>query len=59
MLKNNILATNLVYVTIFHNKRNIQKYIKILDRIFSDISKKNLNDILKSDLCYKPIKRIN
>ena len=42
-----------------HNKRNIQKYIKIVDRIFSDISKKNLNDILKSDLCYKPIKRIN
>ena len=29
MLKNKILATNLIYVTIFHNKNNIKKYIKI------------------------------
>ena len=40
MLKNKILATNLIYVTIFHNKNNIKKYIVILDKIFSEISKK-------------------
>lgn len=59
MLKNKILATNLIYVTIFHNKHNIKKYVKILDKVFSDISKKNIKKILKSDLCFKPIKRIN
>ena len=59
MLKNKILATNMIYITIFHNKNNIQKYIKILDKVFYDISKKNINSILKSDLCFKPINRIN
>ena len=59
MLKNKILATNMIYITIFHNKNNIQKYIKILDKVFYDVSKKNINSILKSDLCFKPINRIN
>jgi len=59
MLKNNILATNVVYINIFHSKNNIKKYIKILDMIFKDISKKNIKNILNSKECYKPIKRIN
>ena len=59
MLKNKILATNLIYITIFHNKINIKKYIKILDKIFYDISKKDIKKILKSRTCFKPINRIN
>jgi len=59
MLKNKILATNLIYVTIFHNRNNIKKYIKILDKVFRDISKKNIKSILKSKVCFKPINRIN
>ena len=59
MLKNKILATNMIYINIFHNKKNIQKYIKVLDKIFYDISKKDLKKILKSRVCYKPINRIN
>ena len=59
MLKNYILATNVIYINIFHTKNNIKKYIKILDRIFKDISKNNINNILKSKECFKPIKRIN
>ena len=59
MLKNKILATNLIYITIFHNKKNIKKYIKILEKVFSDISKKNIKNILKSKICFKPINRIN
>ena len=59
MLKNKILATNMIYITIFHNKNNIKKYIKVLDKVFFDISKKKLKDILKSQLCFKPINRIN
>ena len=49
----------MIYVTVFHNKDNIKKYVKILDKIFSDISKKNLRNILKSKLIFKPINRIN
>jgi glutamate-1-semialdehyde aminotransferase len=59
MLKNKILATNMIYISVFHNKENIQKYIKILDKIFHKIKNKNINSILKSKLCFKPINRIN
>tara|TARA_B100000242_G_scaffold292821_1_gene269150 strand:- start:559 stop:1851 length:1293 start_codon:yes stop_codon:yes gene_type:complete len=59
MLKNKILATNMIYITIFHNKYNVQKYKKILDKIFYDISKKNIKKILKTKICFKPIRRIN
>ena len=59
MLKNKILATNLVYVNIFHNKKNISIYSKILDKIFYDISTKNIKKRLKSKISYTPIKRIN
>ena len=59
MLKNKILATNTIYITIFHNKKNIKKYLKILDKIFYDISKKNIKKILTSRVCFKPINRIN
>jgi len=59
MLINKILATNVIYITIFHNKDNIKKYIKILDKVFYDISKKDIKSILKSKVCFKPINRIN
>ena len=59
MLENKILATNTIYVTIFHNRNNIKKYINILDKVFRDISKKNIKNILKSKVCFKPINRIN
>jgi len=59
MLKNKILATNMIYITIFHNKDNIKKYVKILDKVFKDISEKKIKNILKSKVCFKPINRIN
>ena len=59
MLKNNILATNMVYVTIFHDKKNIKKYINVLDNVFCDISENNNQNIPKSEICYKPINRLN
>tara|TARA_B100001093_G_scaffold439840_1_gene440016 strand:- start:2810 stop:4102 length:1293 start_codon:yes stop_codon:yes gene_type:complete len=59
MLKNKILASNMIYITIYHNKDNIKKYIKILDKVFYDISKKNIKSIIKSKVCFKPIHRIN
>ena len=59
MLRNKILASNLIYITIFHSPNNIKKYVKTLDQIFFDISKKNIKNILKSKTCFKPINRIN
>ena len=37
-----------VHATEFHNKRNIRRHIKISVKRLSDISKKYINDILKS-----------
>ena len=59
MIKNKILATNVIYITIHHKKDNIKKYIKTLDEVFYDISKKNINKLLKSKVCFKPINRVN
>tara|TARA_Y100000768_G_scaffold387080_1_gene377189 strand:+ start:3390 stop:4706 length:1317 start_codon:yes stop_codon:yes gene_type:complete len=59
MLKNKILATNIVYINIFHNEKNLKKYKDILNKIFKNISKKNIRKILKSKISYKPINRIN
>ena len=59
MLKEEILATNLVYVNIFHNQKNLKKYAKVLDRIFHNISSKNIKKLLNSKICFKPINRIN
>ncbi len=59
MLKNKILASNMIYVTIFHTKSNIRKYVKVLDNIFYKISKNKISNILKSKICFQPIKRIN
>ncbi len=59
MLRNKILATNMIYVTIFHTKTNIRKYIKVMDKVFYNISKNKIKNILKSKICFQPIKRIN
>ena len=59
MLKNKILATNLVYINIFHDQKNTIQYAKVLDKIFNDISKKNIQKKITSKVSFKPLKRIN
>lgn len=59
MLKNKILASNMIYITIFHSKENIKKYIKVLEKVFYDISNKKIKSILKTRVCFKPMNRIN
>ena len=44
MLKNKILATNMIYINIFHTKKNIQKYIKILEKFLKIYHKKISNN---------------
>ena len=47
MLENNILATNMIYITIFHKQENIKKYLKVFEKFFlifqTKISKKFIN----------------
>ena len=59
MLKNKILASNIIYITIYHTKDNIKKYLSCLDKIFKDISNNKIKNKLNSKICYTPINRIN
>ena len=48
MLKNNILATNVIYISIAHKKNYVNRYLKQFDVILGRISKlKNKNNLSK------------
>ena len=49
----------MIYINIFHTKNNIKLYLKTLEKVFSDISKKKINKLPKSQICFKPIKKKN
>ncbi len=60
MLRKNFLATNLIYISYFHNKETIKKYLLSVDETFGKISKslKNNSYILKSKIRSYNYKRI-
>ena len=62
MLKKNILAGPIIYISIEHKKTYIEKYLKNLDKVLFQI-KKNKNNLLEKinieDLNYSEIKRYN
>ena len=37
MLENHILASNSIYISIYHTDSKINKYLKVLDKIFKKI----------------------
>ena len=57
MLKNNILASNVIYLSASHNKNHFKKYFKILDKIFFNISKNNFS--LDTVPAKSTLKRLN
>ena len=62
MLKNKILATNLVFLNIFHTKKIIDKYIIELDKIFKIIKKiedgEKIKKYLKSKVSHIHFQRL-
>lgn len=64
MLKENILATNMIFLTTEHNAGHIKKYIKALDKIFKKISfieknKLNIDEFLEVPVSHSTFKRLN
>ncbi len=56
MLKNNILASNVIYVSISHDLALLNRYFKILDKIFRQIyfcekNRLDINLLLEQDVC--------
>ena len=62
MLKKGYLASNLIYVTIHHNRKVINKYLKKLEPIFKKIENfekyKNVKKYLNGPVCVKSFKRL-
>lgn len=63
MLENSILASNVVFVSICHTKKIIDKYFKVLDKILKQISQfeknKNMEELKKIPVCHSGFKRLN
>ena len=60
MLKEKILASTSIYLSIFHNKIVLKKYYRNLDKIFNRINKhKNLIELLEQPLTNKKFFRVN
>lgn len=64
MLERSILAANTTYLSIYHNKKLIDKYIEELSKIFKLIflcEKKSakINDVLNTPVCHTGFKRLN
>ncbi len=62
MLKKNILASNMIYVSMVHNKKILNKYFKVLDSIFKEISTLKSHQIkskIKGDIAHSEINRLN
>ena len=57
MLKQNILASNIIYLSTSHKKHHFKKYFKVLDKIFFNLSKKNFSlDVIPAK---STLKRLN
>tara|TARA_A100001015_G_scaffold307154_1_gene402593 strand:- start:55 stop:1374 length:1320 start_codon:yes stop_codon:yes gene_type:complete len=64
MLKNKILASNVIYVSIAHKKSDIEKYFYNLEKIFEKISfcenkKHRIENYLESEICHQGFQRLN
>ena len=63
MLKEKYLASNSIYVCIEHSDKQLNKYFRILDKLFQKISifesNKSLLDILESDISQTSFTRLN
>ncbi len=64
MLKNGLLATDTIYISVSHTGRLLKKYFHILDKLFKVIkdcesNKSNIHELLDTDLAVSNFRRMN
>ncbi len=63
LLKNKILGSNLIFVSMAHSNKNIDKYFEVLNKIFLMIQKfedgLDVNKYLETEICQSGFKRLN
>ena len=64
MIKNSILASSVFYVSILHNKKNLNKYFKVMDDFFNivfncETGKMNIDDLMQTRVRSSKFQRLN
>ena len=62
MLENKFLASNLIYLTRAHSKKDIDDYLKAVEKIFKEMKKfgiKNFKNRLKGKVSHSGFQRLN
>ena len=64
MLKKGFLASNSVYLSVYHDKKVLDNYLDNLNNIFKNIKRceqkeKNIDNLLNFPVSIKPFKRLN
>ena len=64
LLKQKILASNIIYLSTSHNKNNFEEYFYYLDKVFKKISNcennsYNINKYIDGEICHEGFKRLN
>jgi glutamate-1-semialdehyde 2,1-aminomutase len=63
MLKRGYLASNLIYLNIYHSKKIIDKYLKNLNLVFNQLSKNikqnKIKEMLRGPVCHGTFERLN
>jgi hypothetical protein len=64
MLKKGFLASNIIFVSISHNKKILQKYFNAFEDVFSKINKlnkenKKIKKFLEGPICASAFRRLN
>ena len=52
LLKKNLLATNKIFISVLHNKKNLQNYLNEMDKVFSLISRIENGEKIENYLKY-------
>ncbi len=63
MLKSGVITNNSIYVCIHHKKKDINFYLKVLDKCFKNIAlfekNQNIDEYLNGPVCQTSFKRLN
>ena len=62
LLKSNILAANMIFVSTAHSAKDLRKYFIRLEKVFKDLSKLNIQQIkrkIDGKICFNSMARMN
>ena len=62
LLKSNILASNMIFVSTAHSTKDLKKYFQNFDKVFKELSLLNIKKIKKKifgKICFNSMARLN